>query len=72
MNIQTFRPSYPEKHQGSRNSKGNLGNPDHEGTRVRIRPNVMNEAEKRCPKGLTLREYLNRTLEEIFEVSVNN
>lgn len=57
MNIQTFRPTYPDKHRGSRN------NPDHEGTRVRIRPSVMNAAEKRCPKGLTLREYLNRTLE---------
>jgi hypothetical protein len=58
MNIQTFHPTHPEiARKSSRN------NPDHEGTRVRIRPNVMNAAEKRCPKGLTLREYLNRTLE---------
>ncbi len=68
MKIQTFRPTYPET--ACKSSRSN--NPDHEGTRVRIRPNVMNAAEKRCPKDLTLREYLNRTLEEIFEVSVND
>jgi hypothetical protein len=60
MNIQTFRPTYPaEKRQSYREN-----NPYHEGTRIRIRPSVMDAAEKRCPKGLTLREYLNRTLEE--------
>jgi len=56
MEVQTFVPTYSaprtNKHEG--------------GERIRIRHDILDAAEQRCPQGVTLKAFLNDVLAERF------
>jgi hypothetical protein len=56
MKVQTFIPTYSlpqtKKKEG--------------GERIRIRHDILDAAEERCPKGVTLKAFLNEVLAERF------
>ena len=56
MEVQTFVPTYSvpqtKKQEG--------------GERIRIRHDILNAAEERCPQGVTLKTFLNEVLAERF------
>ena len=56
MEVQTFIPTYPSTPTNRQEG----------GERIRIRHDILDAAEVRCPKGVTLKQFLNKVLEERF------
>ena len=65
MEVQTFVPTYTQ--QKRTGTSGEKRNYDKEGgQRVRIRHDILSAAEERCPKGVTLKMFLNEVLAKWF------
>lgn len=66
MQVQTFIPSYSDRPQ-SRGPKGEHRRYDQDnGQRIRIRHDILDAAESRCPEGMTLKSFINLVLSEHF------
>jgi hypothetical protein len=58
MQVQTFTPAYPKaKHRRYDQEQGQ---------RIRIRHDILDAVEARCPQGMTLKAFINQTLSEHF------
>ena len=56
MEVQTFIPTYSAPRTSRQEG----------GERIRIRHDILDAAEERCPKGVTLKAFLNEVLAERF------
>ena len=61
MKICTFIPNYNNPSAKTQSARQDPG-----GVRIRIRHDILDAAEVRCPKGVTLKQFLNKALEERF------
>ena len=67
MEVQTFVPTYPDLHLKRKGPSGEHRRYDQdEGQRIRIRHDILDAAEERCPQGVTLKAFLNEVLAERF------
>jgi len=56
MNVPTYKPNYRPRRRYDQD----------EGQRIRIRHDILDAAEERCPEGMTLKAFLNEVLAERF------
>jgi len=67
MEVQTFTPTYPDLQPKRKGPSGEHRRYDQDGgQRIRIRHDILDAAEERCPKGVTLKAFLNEVLAERF------
>lgn len=56
MNVPTYKPDYTTRRRYDQET----------GQRIRIRHDILDAAEQRLPKGMTLKAFLNEVLAERF------